>query len=421
MTFKGYSISIVLDNVDQHSKTSPLFQEKTFLISNNLTKKLKIITILTLREESFFKSTRSGVLDAYDMSLNKFHIISPKFEQVIRKRINYVENLLKMDEAKIFLKTNIRLQLSGERSILQMFFLILSRSLNSRRDMGNEILKFLDDISSGDIRYSLNLFKQFLISGNTDIDEMMDIEIKYNPQGKYWNGYFIPFHHIINSIILQDFRYYSMDTSRIMNIFSLNSEYTNSHFLNLRILDYLYTRRNFQYSMGVGYVNISSILIDAQTSNISKNAIEYTIKILAQYGLIEFDNQSKEGYDYASYLRITNTGIYYYNKLIKKFVYLDLIWGDTPISHPPTLRSLRKMIKADEIRNDFERTLYRFERTDIFLNYLKNMEINEWLDYPELIYSDLSKEKFMDKIIQEYESEKQYIIDRMTKSRKRNE
>ena len=95
------------------------------------------------------------------------------------------------------------------------------------------------------------------------------------------------------------------------------------------------------------------------------------------------------------------------------------MWGDTPVCHPPTINSLKKMIKADEIQDDFKRTLFRFDRTEIFLKYLSDMEKNEWLDYPELLYSALSKEKFMDEIIEKYESEKKYIIDRMTRSRKR--
>lgn len=419
LNLKGYTISLVLDNVDQHSLLSPEYQERSFLISQNLTTKLKTITILTLREESFFKSTRSGVLDAYDMALNKFHISSPKFESVLRKRIDYVYNLLDLDEDEIFEKSNIRLKLSGEKNVLKMLFKILSRSLNSRRKMGNDILQFIDDISGGDMRKALYLFNQFLISGNTDIDEMMNIEIRSNPLGTYWKGYYIPEHHIMNSIILEDSRYYSLTNSQIFNVFNVNPGVTNSHFLHLRVLDYLNKRKNYYSKMGNGYVDISSILLDSQTINDTREAAIDSIIILAEYSLVEFNNQSKEGFKTASHVRITNTGIYYYENLIYKFVYLDLMWGDTPIADDDIILILRNNINVDDIRNDMERIKVRFNRTEVFLKYLKKMEDNEWGDNPELIHSNFSNNKFTEEIIKQFENKSKDILRRMIKVRER--
>jgi len=56
LRFKGYTVSIVLDNVDQHSYTSPLYQERVFELAQNLTDRFKTVTILTLREERLFRN-----------------------------------------------------------------------------------------------------------------------------------------------------------------------------------------------------------------------------------------------------------------------------------------------------------------------------------------------------------------------------
>lgn len=411
LTFKEYTISLILDNVDQHSLESPEYQERAFLISQNLTKKFKTITILTLREEFFFKSTMSGVFDAYSMIVNTFHIASPRFEQIVRKRLYYLMQLLKYDDTTISLKLNKMIKLGDYKEFIRMFFKIINQSVSSKRKIGKEILRFIDNMSGGDIRKGLYFFNTFLISGNTNIDEMLNIELSSTS-----GGYLIPFHHVIKSIILENSRYYSMSSSQIMNVFDVNPEVTNSHFVHLRIFDYLNKRTNNYSLIGRGYVPISSLLIDAQSSNHSQEEIIDSIIKLAFYGLIEFDNQSRKGYKFAEYLRITKTGIYYLERLSQKFIYLDLIWGDTPISENDTINKLRRLINLDKYKDDLKRIYKRFERTEIFLNYLKKSEENEWKDYPQIKFSLFSNEKFMDKIIKNYTDEKYYILRRMEKN-----
>jgi len=99
LILKGYTISLVLDNIDQHSYISPEYQERALLIAKHLTERLKTITILTLREESFFKSSMSGVLDAFPAPV--FHISSPSFEKLVRYRINYMLDLLEKSDEEI--------------------------------------------------------------------------------------------------------------------------------------------------------------------------------------------------------------------------------------------------------------------------------------------------------------------------------
>jgi KaiC/GvpD/RAD55 family RecA-like ATPase len=412
LIFKGYTISLVLDNVDQYSLTSPKYQERVFLVSQHLTKNLKTITILTLREESFFKSTRSGVINAYNTAVNTFHISSPRFDQIIRRRINYVLNLLRLEDEKISLILHTWMNLGANKIQLQLLFKIIKQSIDRTRGRGREILYFIDDVSGGNIRTALYFFNKFITSGNTDVDEMLEKET-------YSGNYLIPFHHVIKSIILEDSRYFSMNQSQVMNIFDINPEYTNSHLIHLRVLNYLKNRINNYSSIETGYLDISSLLYDAQIADISQMAVIDSIKKLAEFGLIEFDNQSKSGYKDASYIRITKTGLYYFNKLINKFVYLDLMWGSTPICDIKVVEKLKNVINVDTINDDIQRMNKRFDRTEIFLYYLKDMENQEWKNYPELKHSTFSSDKYIEQIIKQYFEEKTYILERMDIVRKR--
>jgi len=405
LILKGYTISMVLDNVDQHSYISPEYQEHALLVAKNLTERLKTITILTLREESFFRSTLSGVLDAFPPPV--FHISSPSFEDLTRYRINFVLDLLKKEDEEIATATRSYVKFGASKDVVKMFFEIIGNSLRSTRKVGNEILRFMDDISGGDMRKALGFFRTFLVSGNTDVSDMLRIENLARDKGG--RPYNIPFHHVIKSIILEHSRLYSSSRSKVMNLFDVDPEHTNSHFLHLRILNYLYSRVSYQPTEGRGFVEIDSIIREAERMMINRTAIAGSLIELARFGLVEFENQSKQGYDKATYVRITNTGIYYLNELVHQFIYLDLVWMDTPISDKHLTSKLLNYVvelRPEKTERDLDE---RFERTELFLNYLEASEEKEFTDNPEFYESDLTRVRFMPEIIKSYEEKKKFI------------
>ena len=91
----------------------------------------------------------------------------------------------------------------------------------------------MDKVSCGDMRQALSFFRTFLLSENTDVAEMLEIEQAANLRNDHYE---IPFHHVIKSIILQNSRVYSMDNSPIMNLFEFDPMKSDSHFLNIRVL-----------------------------------------------------------------------------------------------------------------------------------------------------------------------------------------
>ena len=412
LRYKGYTISIVLDNVDQHSYTSPLYQERVFELAQNLTHEFKTITILTLREESFFRSTRSGVLDAYHIP--KFYIASPSFEQLIRNRVDYALEFLSRDKEEIIKITESPFTRWEQ---IELFLKIIRNSIRKTRRVGGDILRFINNISGGNMRQALRCFNVFMTSGKTDIDEMIDIELRVPPDSPPKHHYQIPLHHILRSIILEDHVYYTSAHSDIMNLFQVNPQYTNSHFVHLRVLNYLYKRLNYFVALDVGFVPIDDIIASAEIGGINQKAIEDSLKKLARYGLVEFNNQNREGYETATYVRIATTGIHYLERLINTFSYLELMFGDTPISNEKTVRELRERLSVEYIRDKIDRMQARFERTEIFLEYLKRSEEDEFESNPELLSSDFTETRFMDRIFKEYLNEKKYIQDALSRQK----
>ena len=407
---EGYTIAVVLDNADQHSVLSPKYQEGVLAVAKFLTESLKCVVILALREESFFKSMRSGVLTAFPVP--PYHISSPNFDILIQSRLEYVLNILVLPDKQISKLLNHEVDLGPLKELVKLFFEIVSYSLNNKRSQGREILKFFDDVSGGDMRLALRYFRAFVSSGNTDIREMIE---KEKEERRYGEHYEIPFHHFVKSIILQQSRIFATGKSPILNLFDFNQELSDSYFLNLRILNYLYNRIGRQTSQGRGFVEIASIISEAERVNISQKAIEYSINNMVDYGLIQFENQAKDNYYRPIAVSITNTGIYYLNELSRDFVYLDLVWMDTPLTDNALIDFLlARLVETNSAKT--ENDLYtRFERTEAFINHLKVMEINELRSKPEYKFSELTNKEFMPEIIEAYIKKKNAIIARGNK------
>ncbi len=407
LTRRGYTLALVLDNADQHSYVTEKYQDRALLLAKSITESLRTITIVTLREESFFRSTMSGVLDAIVPS-SVFHVSYPSFEEIIRSRIDYMLRLLEMSDDKIEATIRRSAKLGDKKKTLTTYFEIIKDSLRGNRRMGHEILRFMDEVSGGDMRQALDFFRTFLVSGNTNISEMM-YQDELNVARRSGMRYQIPFHHVIKSIILEHSRLYSSAESRIMNLFELNSAYTNSHFLHLRILNYLEARMSYSTRHGRGYVEIDEVIGKAEELDATVDAVGDSLKKMAHYGLVEFENQSKKGYDTAAYVRVTNTGAYYVKELVKQFPYLDLVWMDTPISDDKIVREL--LTHVVEL-SDFKRPSEledRFSRTETFLHYLEDAEEDEFADSAELSELAMGEKRLLPEIRESYEGQKEYI------------
>lgn len=187
----GYTLSLVIDNVDQHYPLSPEIQHEVFLEAQFLTDTLKTITIMSLREESFFRSRLVGVFDAY--YIRKFHILSPNFLDVVENRIDYLLEILDLQEEEIRQKVRTRRSLEGKIEDLKMFFRIIRDSLKTPGGKRKLVSGFIENIAGGDMRRALELFDIFLVSGNTKVYEMLE---RYRETGFYQ----IAYHQLIKSI-----------------------------------------------------------------------------------------------------------------------------------------------------------------------------------------------------------------------------
>ena len=370
----GYSITLIIDNVDQQETS---FQENIFLLAGHLSDSFKTVTIVALREETFLASTRTGVFDAF--LIPKFHIASPDFTSMIVARIKFTLKFLASEKGEYAPQV---------RESLQKYFSIVASSLTSRNKQSKKLVDFIDSVSVGNMRDALRMFNYFIVSGNTNVNEIFNVHSRTG-------AYQIAYHQFLKSIILGEHKYYSQDKSQLMNVFDFDTSLTDSHSGCLRVLRYLLNRNNKKSLIGRGYVAINELIASGEEVSIRRGVIYDLLLRLSHFNLVEFDNQSKTDVSGASYVKITHAGRYYLLNLIYEFVYLDSVLIDSPISD----ESLAELLAKLSIDPDLDR---RLERTQLFVDYLKQAELDEFKDHPEYATSDLTDTRFGEDIAQAF-------------------
>ena len=407
---KDINVVLFFDNVDQ---LSPNFQAEIFLLAQRVTEKVKSITIIALREESYYTANVQRVFTAY---INrKFHIASPPFRKMIKHRIKYALEIIGDEDltSRKFRKID-ELQQKGN---IADFLKIVEHSIFTKNV---HIARFIDHLCFGNMRQALMMFSTFLVSGVTDVDKMLRI---YRREGSYYVAY----HEFVRSIMLGDRFYYKEAHSEILNIFECGQEKNSSHFTSLRILSVLDTYRHQSSREGDGFHEI--VLILSMFEDIFDNKQDFlkAINRLVKSRLVETNTRIFESIDGSTHVRITGAGWYYLNVLITNFAYLDLVFQDTPINDSAVVASLAKSISKVNNLSDPEddkvaRLEERFRRIETFLGYLEKEEEAE----RKVFHLDNKKKhpiylKFMSSFRSHYNEQKQWITKRLRENRERYE
>jgi hypothetical protein len=105
---------------------------------------------------------------------------------------------------------------------------------------------------------------------------------------------------------------------------------------------------------------------------------------------------------------------------VRSFAYLDLVFQDTPFSDETLAKKMKDYIVAlDSLPDTYEATMdkmvIRFERVDLYLQYLNDQEQTEFNIYNLSQLSNIFGKAIMPAIIEQYQKEKAFITGRIAK------
>ncbi|ELQ3329672.1 TPA: type I restriction enzyme HsdR N-terminal domain-containing protein [Pseudomonas aeruginosa] len=348
---------IVIDNTDQYSSN---VQDFCFSSAQEISDRLKSVTLISMREERFYDSKIHGVLDAFQNS--GFHISSPKPAEVFKKRLDYTVSIL-LDENKIS-NENLGDYDANFTTDSSRYLKILSREFSNYQSPLNQ---FLSACAHGDIRLSLDLFRSFLLSGYTNVEEMIS-----------YGTWTFKIHQVIKPVMIPNRYFYDESVSDIPNIYQIRSSRHGSHFTSLRILR--------KISKGVDptapqYTNIAELRAYFAEIFGMIDDFEQNLDVLLKHGFIESNNRLDSYSDSVDSIKITSYGLYMLNDLAYYFTYLDLICTDCGIFNETTSNYLTEAAKTEYNHflkgNRLERVKVRLERVKEFLEYIRSEELRE--------------------------------------------
>lgn len=352
---RGKGIVVVIDNTDQYNGPN---QDFCFTSAQEISDDLSCVTLISMREERFYNSKIHGVLDAFQNA--GFHISSPRPADVFRRRLDYTISLLSdVNRRASFINSN-----SDSVDQCTKYLSIINREFNSDSSPLNA---FLTACAHGDTRLSLELFRSFLLSGYTNVEEMLTA-------GR-WN---FQMHQVIKPVMIPNRYFYDEALSEIPNIYQLRYSRHSSHFTALRVLRKL---AKVMDGSSAAYLPISQLRsYFVETFNMLDD-LNRNLDMLLKRGFVESNNRLDSFSDDVDSLKITNYGRYMLRDLAYFFSYLDLVCTDCGVFEESVSNFLTEAAN-DEYRlftsqAREERIDIRLSRVEHFIQYLHREELRE--------------------------------------------
>jgi len=359
---KKHEIVFILDNTDQYSSE---IQDFCFQVLAEVHSTINCLSIITIREERFFRSKKLGVLDAYETT--QYHISSPQADKVFLQRLNYLINSLEEDDFfnKLIENHDISNKPLVTKDNFKKYFSVFKKDFEKRGNLYN----FLVSCAQKDMRMALDLFRELVVSGYMNIYEMISTDR---------NIFTLQIHQVLKPLMIPQKYFYDEKSSSIPNIFQLRHLEDGSHFTAIRILMYL----NKNYG---NYISLAVMKTEFLTKMNLEDDFMKNLSMLIKYKLIEANIKVDE-YDPAiEEIIITPYGKYFIEKLIHFFTYLDLICTDCNIYDEKSANfislSANKEYELFTNKKRLTRLKLRIEKTNEFIKYLIKEEKGEKEQY----------------------------------------
>jgi hypothetical protein len=339
---------VILDNTDQYS---PPMQDYCFTLAQHVASLVDGLVVISMREERFHESRLHGTLDAFQN--NGFHLSSPPSQFVFVRRLAYMLNVLDDKEKARKISPNLNDKLNDDVKHLL-------RNLFSQFRKSSHLSQFLRACSHGNMRLSLDMFRQFLLSGYTNVEEILSVR-----------GWTLQVHQVLRPMMIPDRFYYDESLSNIPNVFQIRSDIVGSHFTGQRILDIVSANMSPLNPVFIPVSRLKGIFASRyrMLDDLHKN-----LDMMLKTGILEANNRLDVYSEAVDAVKMTPYGYYIKDTLSGMFTYLDLVCVDCAI-HDQSVANSIAFMSRDEIDLFFrgvkgKRIALRLKRVEEFLNYL---------------------------------------------------
>jgi hypothetical protein len=348
---------LVFDNADQFPEST---QDQVFRLAQRFAKEIRCASLISLREESYWKNKDHGTLSAFHAM--SYHVYPPKLEQVVAKRFRFAQKLLSEIEID-FVST--KQELVTREELAGVLDKVAQLLLSER----SPFLELLECLSPFEIRRPLQFLARFLISGHTNMDSLLTSH-------RRGSDITIGFHEFFTSIALGDQESYAETRSDIVNMFAVEGRADASNLNRIGVIGRLLSAKRASTPVGEGFLPVTDLVNDCESLGIFPDTTRSILALLNNKRIVETEAQDRHTLGTATFVRATAAAQYYMSKLIYDFGYLDTVLVDTAVGSEPhfdKIEALTKEIHATSKNTGPERlkrVQLRLERAKRFQTYL---------------------------------------------------
>jgi len=332
---RGMKVVTVFDNADRRDAEQQL---RIFQAAQHFRAEYGPLCILALRDETYERFKNEPPLDAYFKPF-AFRISPPRFIDVVKKRLQLViGDLTERAPKKLSYVLTNNVTVEYPATDLGKYLIGVYKSLfNPTR----RVRLILEALAGLNVRNALQMFTDILISGYMR-DELI-FAARYDDREEVE----LPEWLVLRILMRTKYRYFTNDHGYVVNLFDIDeSSPTTSNFLLPDILFLLSRDRKKQGELGIeGYRHVGALLEELSMRGYLAEDVVWGLKHLLRYRLVIADHQRTKGVTRDNYIKITASGHYHLNILLKRTEYLANVSIDTWLRDDVHARQIAKRDK----------------------------------------------------------------------------
>lgn len=335
---------IIFDNADHFDIE---FQQRVYQYARSLYEKTVCLIVLPITDRTSWQLSKHGALQSFDHQ--SFFLPTPATEQIIRKRIEFLERRIADEHQKpddrYFVREGIYLSIGDIANF--------TRTLQHVFLQTSIISTVIGDLANHDVRRALNLARNFAISPHLKIEDLIKSYIANTSVE-------VPVYRAVRALVRGHYDIYpSGQNDYVQNIFALNSDLITTPLLGVRILQLLAdVPRNERNEALILTGQIVDYLSDA---GIEARATKLWLDEMLKTGLCLSYDPTVQSIDAASQIEISPSGRQHLRWASGNYEYLGQMAEVTPLMSEAAYELMR-----DE---DRRRTGWR-PKLAAFLEYL---------------------------------------------------
>lgn len=215
---------LVFDNADHFDIA---FQQRVYQYARSLYERAVCIVILPITDRTSWQLSKEGAFQSFENET--FFLPAPRTEDVIRKRIEYLSQIVESERSA----PQDRYSVAGNLSITLDDLSTFAQALQRVFLQDSSASRWIGELANYNVRRTLDLAKSMVTSPHLKVSDLVAAYLANTAVQ-------VPDFRAVNALIKQRYDIYPVGQNEyVQNLFALNEDLTTTPLLGLRILQLL--------------------------------------------------------------------------------------------------------------------------------------------------------------------------------------